>query len=362
MPSIHITPVGSYDTGALNEAFALGLSAIGQPPFRGCRVLVKPNLLRPSSPDSAVTTHPAVITALCDRLLDAGATVSIGDSPGIGSAERVLDRLGLTAYLRSRDIPIADFSRLERRTCPDPILFREFHLPAVLSEGDCIINVPKLKTHQMMTLTAAVKNLYGCIVGIEKVRRHLMSGENRDHFATLLIDLWRTIAPQLNILDAIVAMEGDGPSSGTPRTTGFMAFSDDALALDAVVAQLVGIDAGRIPVLAVARQHGLPQAVERHAVSGDAALRIEPPLALPSSLNTDFAMPRLLTRFVKRFILAYPHVGVLCTACGICASHCPADAITIKDRAVVDRRRCIRCWCCQELCDRKAVTARRSLF
>lgn len=324
------------------------------------KVLVKPNFLKPSHPDKGIITHPSLLVVLFEVLKDLGAQIYLGDSPGFGSLEGVLNKANLFPAIRRYGVKLADFSRLDKIKPKNSLIFRELELPSILFEMDEIFNVPKLKTHQMMLLTLAVKNLYGCVYGIKKVKFHLTAGESYETFATLLLDIYLAIKPSVNILDGIYGMEGDGPSAGTLRKFGFIAASDDALTLDFVVTKLLSIEPKKVPYLKVAIDKSLIETSSVENKTPEFAITNKTPLKLPKSHAVNFSLPRVLNKVVKRFFLSYPWVTDKCKACGICLRHCPVSAITIKkEKANIDKSKCIRCFCCQELCEHYAILVKK---
>ncbi len=350
--------IEDYGEGrAIKDFVTSFLESINKSDLRNKKVLIKPNFLKPSLPEKAIITHPVFLTAIIEALTDSGATtIFIGDSPGFGSLEAVLNKAKLFPILRRYNVKTADFSDTVQIKPENSLLFRHIELPRVLFDCDEIVNVPKLKTHQMMVLTLAVKNLYGCIYGARKIKLHLTAGEDHDIFATLLLDIYLAVRPSINILDGVTGMEGDGPSAGVIRKFGLVAASDDALALDCEVAGLLKIKPEKVPHLKLAIKHRLVPETESQIVF---CLKDGKPVKLPASHAANFSVPPFLNRLAKAFFFSYPRINHSCRGCGVCAGHCPASAIKITEKvAKIDRSKCIRCYCCQELCEYKAVYLR----
>ena len=364
-PKVFLSPCNTYDRKhvdqKIREAFAAfgGVNAIVQP---GRRALVKPNLLLSAAPDQAVTTHPAVIEAILKLLLDAGARVTIGDSPGFGSAARVAAKAGIADVAGRLGVPIVEFNDSVEVAAPDGSLFRKIQVARAALEADAIINVPKFKTHGQMTLTLAVKNLFGCVVGRRKAQWHMAAGRDRDAFARLLLELWRLLAPSFNIVDGIVGMDGNGPSAGRARPIGVLLAGDDALAVDRTAARIAGLDDERFPLVGAARKIGRFDASLREieVIGGtvdDVALD---DFELPAAVDVEFG-PRFLRRTLKNALTARPRVNRRkCRACGICADNCPPRAMAMNDSRIrIDYSACISCFCCQEMCPQHAIEVRR---
>ncbi|GAB4441664.1 MAG: DUF362 domain-containing protein [bacterium] len=360
MAVFQIKSVADYRNHSVLKNFVTDfLQSINKVNLQGKRVLVKPNFLKPSFPEKAIITHPLLLTAVIEALKDSGAQIYLGDSPGFGTLEAVIKKSGLFPVISRYDVRLADFSRPVNVKPKDTLIFRDFELPAILFECDEIVNVPKLKTHQMMVLTLAVKNLYGCIYGTKKIKFHLTAGENHDIFATFLLDLYLTIKPSVNILDGIVGMEGEGPSSGDIRNFGFLVASDDALVTDYKVTKLLGLKPEKVPILKMALKNKL--LLDREIVELNRYFELDSrvPLKLPRSQAVNFSVPKILNRIAKRFIFSYPKVVEHCKGCGVCLKHCPVSAIRIKNSlATIDKAKCIRCFCCQELCEHNAISVR----
>jgi len=330
----------------------------------GATVLIKPNLLKPALPEQAVSPHPAVVRAVAELCLEAGAgRIMIGDSPGIGSARKVAERCGLLAVARDLGIEVIEFAESVEIAAPQGFVHRSFRVARPVAEADIIVNLPKFKTHAMMVLTLAVKNLYGALVGKQKARWHFQSGRNYDHFARLLLELAYTIKPAISILDAVVGMQGNGPGNGSPRHLGFLAGSEDMLCLDRIATEISGIDPARIYTLQVAKSLGCDIELSHIPLAGDPLSMfkiadLEP--AGPMSVEGP-RMLRPLAWPLRRFMTTRPTLDrKACKGCGLCVQACPALSISQAEphRPVsINQATCIRCFCCQELCPEGAIKA-----
>lgn len=362
MTTVYIANCEHYSEPLITEKINTAINNCQCKIDKDTKILIKPNFLKPSSPEKAIITHPVLLKALTKLLLDYGAKVEWGDSPGFGNIHKVLQKAGLNDFVHHTKIKISDFSKT-KKTRTEGIIFKEFEIPLAILEADLVVNVPKLKTHQMMYLTMAVKNLYGCIYGFKKIQYHLTAGKDYKAFATLLVDIYEAIKPKLNILDAIIGMEGNGPSSGNPRKFGFIAASDDALSLDITITNLLGIKIEAVPYLKMAMKNNfLKEHLKKTKIVKDSNIIVSPPIQPPPSYDTDFSLPYFLSNFIKIFLLSYPNVSSACKGCGACKRHCPASAIDIQRQAVIDRKKCIRCFCCQELCDYQAINIKKKLL
>ena len=367
MEKVSITSVDNYERPTLRLAVLTlleplgGMQAFINP---GDRVLLKPNMLAAKAPDKAVTTHPCVVQVVAELVRETGGIVLIGDSPGIGSFSRVADKCGMNEAARESGADLVEF--IDAIDLQGIGTFRSISLARAYYEADKIINLPKLKTHEMMTMTCAVKNLFGAVIGTEKAGWHLKAGSSRELFAQLLLEIYLLKKPALNIVDAIIAMEGNGPGSGDPIKRGLLIAGVNPVAVDVIAGVLAGIPADLLPIEREAAKMGLVGALREDVVLCGTAFETIPKISfkLPSGLDVQFGLPPFLAKALKNHLLAYPEADKeTCVLCGICRDACPPVAITIQNSALsVDNARCIRCWCCRELCPHNAMRAKRGLL
>jgi uncharacterized protein (DUF362 family)/Pyruvate/2-oxoacid:ferredoxin oxidoreductase delta subunit len=339
-----------------------GMAAFVRP---GQKVLLKPNMLAGKEPEKAVTTHPEIVRAVIRLAQQAGGIVSVGDSPGIGSPRQVAMRCGILPVIEETGAAFAPFAE-SVKIRPRGGTFHELEIARDLLDADVVINLPKLKTHQMMGLTAGVKNLFGAVVGIRKPRLHLQAGTDKAFFALMLLELAEQIRPALTLVDAITAMEGEGPGSGDPVHVGALLAGASPLAVDTVATALVGLTPEAVWTQKVALQTGRPGCrLEEVEILGDRleALRVR---GFRSARATDvnFGLPPLLKNVLKNSLTARPVPDLqLCKRCGICVEACPPQAMVISENELqIDYKRCIRCFCCQELCPHGALPTRQGLL
>ena len=216
----------------MKEILSSSLREIGFS-VRAAKVLIKPNLLSGKTPDKAVTTHPTVIRALAELLKDHSCDIHVGDSPGYGSTSKVLISSGIMSVIEDIGLHVSHFNHDIIKISNGISTYKEFLFGDDPKDYDVVINVPKLKTHVMMGMTLGVKNTFGFIHALEKAKWHLRAGRNRSLFASILIDIHTISSPSITVLDGVVGMDGDGPSSGRPRNLGLLGVSRNAFALDA---------------------------------------------------------------------------------------------------------------------------------
>ena len=367
MDLVSLQSCDHYDEDLLKERLLALLEPMGgieRFVSPGQRVLLKPNLLAGKPPEAAVTTHPALVKAVIELVQQAGAQVLVGDSPGLGSFDRVAEKSGISHVVKSTGGQLMSFG--ETRRVGTTGTFRQLELATAYLDADLVINLPKLKTHEMMTLTCAVKNLYGTVVGAAKAGLHLTAGHSKELFAGLLLEIAFARPVALTIVDGIVAMEGDGPNSGTPRQLGLLLAGENPVAVDTVAAHLAGIPAPLLPVEQEARRRRLPGTeLDQISVVGNMALEaVTPPFVLPKGLDVQFGLPGFLKGLLRNQLSPVPVANKeQCTLCGVCRDACPPEAITLTKNALkVDSGRCIRCWCCRELCPQHAMELQRGLL
>ncbi len=328
----------------------------------GQKVLLKPNLLAGKPPEKAVTTHPEIIRAVTQLIQAAGGIVYLGDSPGIGSAENVARKCGIMDVVEELGIVFTPF--VESITVhPHGRTFQELEVARELLEAEVVINLPKLKTHQMMGLTCAVKNMFGAIVGLRKPQLHLQAGSDKALFALMLLELCEQLKPSLSIVDAVVGMEGDGPGSGSPIQIGALIAGINPLAVDAVATEVVGMkpDHSWTQKMAIDTKRSGALLSEVELLGADLEdLRLSDFRAAKCT-DINGRMPDFMQRMLKQALTARPSPDhSLCTRCEICVKHCPPEAMSItKQRLQIDYKKCIRCFCCQELCPQGALVTRQ---
>ncbi len=322
----------------------------------GSRVLIKPNMLSAARPEDAVLTHPMIIKAVAEFVLQKGARAQVSDSPAIGSFESILKQNGTADALHGLGVSCVPFRDNVWVDVGKPFGRIEMARDAV--EADVIINLPKLKTHSQMLLTLAVKNMFGCIIGFKKPQWHMRAGVDTMAFARLLVAIHQAVTPAVSILDGILALEGDGPGKGgKPRQVGVLIGSDNSFALDMVVSEMVGVYYENVPILKIA---GDKRLIPTFHIDGD--LPKVRRFQLPQGSRLVFG-PRVIQNFLRHHTLALPVCKEsLCRMCGKCWEICPARAIKdVKERIEFNYAKCIRCYCCVEVCPHGALHSRETL-
>lgn len=364
----------SYTDAAVESAMREVLDSIGGLSFvePGMRIAVKVNLVTAMKPDSAATVHPSVVCALVKMLRERGAEVVIGDGPGgiYSSAylRVVYDVCGMHQAEKLGAVLNDDFS-VQEVDYPEAVKAKQFPYTAYLGKADAIIDLCKLKTHGMMGMTCAIKNFFGSIPGTSKPEFHYKFPQAED-FANVLVDLYEYSAPSLCICDAVIGMEGNGPTQGTPRKIGCLIASRNGHMLDAVAAGLIGLTAKDVPTLQAAEKRGLLSPdLSSLSIYGDPAQFSVPDFeTVPAQSSVFFhvlgdGLPgKIADFFAGRILTPFPKLEPQsCIGCGKCAQTCPAKAISMKNgKPQINRRICIHCFCCQEFCPKGAMKVART--
>ena len=372
MADLALAPCGSYQEREVEQALRTAVEAADAMDFvvPGMRIAIKANLVAAMKPESAGTVHPSVVRAMVKLLRERGASVVIGDSPGgvytAGRLHSVYQACGMEAAVEEGAQLNEDFS-VEEVEYPGAVQAKRFPCTAYLLKADAVIDLCKLKTHGMMGMTCAVKNFFGAIPGTIKPEFHYKY-PNADDFADVLVDLYEFAAPRLCVCDAVIGMEGNGPTQGTPREIGCLLVSKNGHLLDLACAGLIGLSAGDVPTLRAAVRRGLVgQDLSGYRVFGNPADFAVPDFrTVPAQSTVHFRLAggmlgKIMDKAASRILTPFPKlVPEECVGCGKCAGICPAKAIVMKNKHPrIDRGKCIHCFCCQEFCPKGALKVGR---
>ena len=369
-PVVALEPAASYDQALIERAVSAAFSAIdpdGAVIGRGTKVFVKVNNLSSrSDPSSAVNTHPAVLREVLRLLLERGASPVAGDDVNT-RREDPFQTPGLRSVCRELAVKLVNLREEGFREIKGGGRLPSLFVSRLALEADVILNVPKLKTHSLTGLTCAVKNMFGVLPAGERLRLHAAYPMN-EPFCEALVDIFAAVRPRLTICDAIVAMEGEGPSGGRPRPVGAILASRDAIALDAAAARLVGIEPFAVATTRIGHERGLGQAdLGRVAFAGAPPDRLRVPDFRHSVVAFSILRKRLpssLYAWVQGQLVMTPEVDrSRCTFCRDCLAICPRRAVQERaGRAWVDASACIHCLCCHEVCPSRAIRLKKTRF
>ncbi|TFH39447.1 MAG: DUF362 domain-containing protein [Chrysiogenales bacterium] len=359
---VAIEPCGSYDPRAVHHALIKILEALRFNVPRGIRVLLKPNIIAQNTPDQATTTHPSVVEASCRIFIDNGCRVTIGDSSAFyqgGGTREGFVTTGIAAVAKRYGATLLPFEATTLRKITSGEALNPFYVTGAAFEHDLVVNLPKLKVHRLARYTGAIKNIYGCIPGGTKQVYHKLyqhHPEYRRVWGKPLVDVYESINPGLNILDAVVGLHRDGPAAnGEPRRTGVLMASRDGAALDVVACRMIGFDPLRVPAVEEAVRRGLTP-LDGIRVLGN--LPLVPYAEPPESPPPRGLMGKIDDYVFDQFIVEPRVDGSACDGCGACVEMCAVKALAPGAGGIprVDYRACIFCYCCEEYCTRGAVS------
>jgi len=362
---VAIVKCKSYESNLVQEATSSAVDLIGgisnfiKPQSR---VLVKPNLLMAKEPQFGVTTHPEVVRAVIRILKEINCSIFLGDGPSVWGkyaedVDEVYERSGMRMICEEEKVSLVKFDKRRWRG--------KFPLTTWLDDCDYLVNIPKFKTHDLTILTGAIKNLFGLVSGTYKTELHKKYFDKED-FSKMLVDIYQEAKPTLTVIDGIVAMQGDGPAtSGKLRNMGLILAGSDCVALDSVLALIMGLEPLDILSTKEAVQRGLGIAgINAISILGEKFEEvIDQPFLLPTT-SIEKKIPRPIINLAKKLIKYYPCVEHdNCIQCAACIEACPTKAISMKNKRIIfNYAKCIACFCCQEACPASAIKVKKSIF
>jgi uncharacterized protein (DUF362 family)/Pyruvate/2-oxoacid:ferredoxin oxidoreductase delta subunit len=340
---------------------------------RGQKVVIKPNLLQVATPEKCVTTHPSVVRAVAKLLMDKECDVTLADSPGAGllysrsTLRKVYSASGYDQVAEELGFRLNYATGYQEVPSPNGRLVKHFLIIDPIMQADAVVVLSKAKTHMLTTMTGAAKNLFGAIPSLEKPALHARFPGVAE-FSEMIVDLNELVRPQLQIMDAVMGMEGDGPHSGDPRRIGTILASADYTALDSVAARLMAFEPASIGTIKAAMARGLVRKdLSDVRVLGDPLEDfIVPDFQRPATLDAErgYAKGRAssaMMSLIKAYSLRPVVMKERCVGCGQCGAICPRQAIRMVDgKAIIRSKDCIRCYCCHEICGYRAIELRRS--
>ncbi len=364
-PTVAIRRCPDYELSTARDAIRSAIELVpgaGDCFKPGATVLLKPNVVTPRGPDRPVCTHPAIVRAVAEVAHEAGCEIIVADQPTYAFAHRPDEVLKPTGYGEALEGIPATLTLLNRDgyepiDVANPLQLQTTHVARLQRDVDVVINLAKCKTHAQTTMTMALKNMFGGIAPRDRLKIHALG--TYVALSESLADCFSVAVPELSIIDAVTAMQGFGPTRGTPKHVGAVAVSTNAVALDLAVEEMVGAG-GQVELTKAAARLGLgPGDIARVDVVGDDPEDLRTQLRLPPKIGRSF--PPIFGHIGEKLIYVRPRVSRRdCISCGGCADACPVDAITISDVAHVDRGKCVECFCCMEACPVDAINAQRS--
>ena len=343
------------------------LELVPPPDFKGKTVLLKPNILYPKKVEDAVCTHPVVVGACVKAFVELGAKeVLVGESPAIANSTSAAKSTGIYDIVVQNGGIWVDFNGNLNVPCPEGKLVKQFSFATAFEKADMIVSLSKLKTHQFMSYTGAMKNLFGLMVGLDKAQSHYRFPKKED-FGAFLTDLNLCAKPCYAVMDAIVGMEGPGgPGSGDPVKLGFLASSDNILALDWFCSEIVGYNPYEVVNLKDALERNIwldnPEQIQ---VLGEPREEIKKQtqnfkIVKEPSQTLGKMLPKWLDYLAARILTRNVHFNSKkCLKCQRCKQICPAQIIKMEGKnqtaQIMDKTKCLHCFCCHEICPADAI-------
>ncbi|MDY0289425.1 MAG: DUF362 domain-containing protein [Sphaerochaeta sp.] len=364
MSSVAIVRCENYEQKMVDLAVEEACIAADMPSVLGKRVLLKPNVLSDAREDRCITTSTAVVLAVIHLLKKQGAKeILMGDSPGLQGPSFVPRACGLDKVCKDEGVRWVDFTQNPRTRLVPYTRGKSLPLAGILDEVDLLFSLPKLKTHQLMYSTGAVKNLFGLVPGLHKSPCHVLF-PTRELFASLMVGILSLAKPSFSLMDGIIGMEGPGPANGKPRHMGLILASKDALALDWAQALVMGYDPLSIPIISEALRRGEGSAPTSYPLLDANDLVVENFVRIAQQKKTSFfhalVAPFFLGRYirwrVKRERKAPVFLTEPCIQCRKCIEICPVHALHLEGKSIIiDQKACVRCYCCHEVCPAHAI-------
>ena len=355
----------SYNQDLIDRAVKSSIDNLGgltQFVSAGMRVHIKPNLLTAKSPDKGATTHPTIIRAIVNQVMKLGGIVTIGDSPaGISRPiEEYWQKTGMEKVAKETGAQLVRFEKsavVERH-----VNGNSYFIAKAVTDADLVINICKLKTHNLTLFTGAIKNMFGSVPGFKKSEYHKLA-PRVDDFSKIVVDIFSATRPQLNIMDAVEVMEGNGPSAGKVTRLGLILAGKDAVALDSIAAKLIGFEDGEISTTSEAYRRGLGEKdIEKMLIKGTALEEFQDlQFALPSNRYMKY-VPVSIVKILGKMLWVRPKPDKKrCKKCEACIKTCPTRAMTSDDGfPIINYNKCISCFCCDEVCPHDAIDQKMS--
>lgn len=367
--TVALQKCNDYDFQQVYEAVKTLLQLVPPPPVNDKVILLKPNILYPKKPELAVCTHPVVVGACVKIFIEMGAKkVLVGESPANANSTNAAKATGMFDQVTKNGGEWIDFHNKVTVQCPQGKLAKQFDFADAVTQADILISVAKLKSHQLMAYTGAMKNLFGLVIGLEKAQQHYRFSDKQD-FGAYLTDLVVAAKPQYAIMDAIVGMDGPGgPGSGTPIQLGFLAASDNILALDWKCASLVGYNPHTIVNLENALNRKIwlnsPEEIQTAGEEESAVKNTKFKIVRNPSPTLGKMIPKFIDVLATSFFTKTPKINAKkCKKCQRCKQICPAHIIEMngsKETAKLnDKSKCLHCFCCHEICPYGAIKLKR---
>lgn len=358
---VAVEPCPTYNPDKVYNALVTSLQSIRFNPPRNKKILLKPNIIAQNTPGQATTTHPSVVDAVCRYFSGRSCQISIGDSSAFyqgGGTMKGLETSGITAVAKKYGARIIPFETTRLRKITTQEYLNPLYVTEAVFEHDLVVNLPKLKVHQLARYTGAIKNMYGCVVGGTKQLYHTLyqhRDDYQEHWGKPLVDVYEAVTPHLSIMDAVIGLDKNGPAAnGEPRFTGLLLASTSGPALDVVACGIIGFDPYWVPAVREAIERGL---VSPDRIDVRGRVPTIPYVKLPEVAPKKGLMQKLDNYFFGQFIVTPKIDRKKCARCDACIENCAASAIAYdrENLPVIDHAACIYCYCCEHYCTYDAI-------
>ena len=349
LEDVAIVECSSYEQKEVDEAVKKALNLLNFEFNKGSRILIKPNIVGCFPRNQiAITTNPNLIEAVCKILKKKKCRIFIGDSP-FTNPECAFNESGISKLKKYGKLVIFEREKLVKIRDDKAKVLKNFEIAKIVKDADLVINMPKLKTHTLTRYTGAIKNLYGVIPGGLKQRLH-NHAQGEKKFSKMLVDIYQNIKPELTIMDAVIGMDKEGPSAGTPRKVNLILASRNGVSLDIAATRMIGFKPKAI--------YMIKEAVKRKLANykfNFVGMEKLPEINFRKPTSSIIHKTRkLLGKLFKEKPIVVDRVR--CARCGLCAKHCPGKAIKLNMYPEINKKKCIRCFCCIEICPQHALS------
>lgn len=356
---VSLVECNSYDKEEIYNAVKKSLDDIEFKIKPKIKVLIKPNVLSQNPPDKYVTTHPTVVDSLVKIFKNADCEVIIAESSGFykeGGTNKALEISGMKSITEKHKISLINLEIIPVKQIKDKnaVVYKNPEISGLIFDVDLIVNVPKLKTHTLVKYTGAVKNLFGTIPGGRKQNLHVL-GDNEEKFSQILVDIYQNIKPELNVMDAVIGLEGDGPGTGgRPKVTNLIIASISAPALDIVASEVIGYNPLDIFTNRYCIERELVKPEDIEIIGKKKTVKYKKP-------KSTSRLPSFIIKWFMKKIIMNPYANKKkCKKCGVCRDICPVGAIKFEPFPKFDKKKCINCYCCHENCPHDAIELKGS--
>ena len=351
---VSVVQCNSYEQTEIDNAIEESLKKINFKIKPNSKILIKPNLVSNNTPEQHSITHYTLIDFLCRYFLKNNCKITIGESSAFynkGYTSRAYKSSGIYNIAKKYSVPLVAFE--DEKVVPvekkNLKFLSELYIPKIINEFDLIVDVPKIKTHDLMRFTGALKNLYGIVPGGYKQILHTKT-HNINEMAEVILDLYENLKPPiLSVADAIIGLDGGPSALGKPKKIGYILSSMNPIALDVIACQIIGYSPEDIPMITLAEKRDL--------------IKIKKVKQIGEFKKTAFEKIKKgpIYDFKKKSILitktyALPKITSKCDLCGVCISCCPTKAFEKQgDKLILTKEKCIYCYSCASACPIKAI-------